>query len=68
MAKEQSGDFLPVTESVTGADANGLSLSAAAKCLGLSRRMVVYYDAGEKPIPRLVGLACRGYEAQRQAA
>lgn len=68
MAKEQSGDYLPVHEFRDWRRRNGLSLSAAAKCLGLSRRMVVYYDTGEKPIPRLVGLACRGYEAQKQAA
>lgn len=68
MAKEQTGDFFPAAEFRDWRRRNGLSLSAAAKALGLSRRMVVYYDSGEKPIPRLVGLACKGHEAQKLAA
>jgi hypothetical protein len=43
---------------------NGLSLSKAAMALGLSRRMVAYYSNGEKPVPRHVLLACRGWEAE----
>ena len=42
---------------------NHLSLSKAAECLGLSRRMVAHYRSGSKPIPKLVGLACKGWEA-----
>ena len=48
---------------------HGLTLTAAAAALGLSRRMVAYYCAGAKPIPLVVGLACIGWELrQRQAA
>lgn len=39
------------------------TLESAAKALGLSRRMMAYYERGEKPIPRHVALACKGYEA-----
>jgi hypothetical protein len=46
---------------------HGLSLSAAADALGLSRRMVAYYSNGEKPVPRAILLACRGWEADRAA-
>ena len=42
---------------------NGLSLSATARELGLSRRMVAYYSNGEKPVRRPILLACRGWEA-----
>lgn len=42
---------------------NALSLTRAAEALGLSRRMVAYYSNGEKPVPRTVLLACRGWEA-----
>lgn len=42
---------------------HGLSLSAAAEALGLSRRMIAYYSSGEKTVPRTVLLACRGWEA-----
>lgn len=48
---------------------NGLTQQAAADALGLSRRMLAYYVSGEKPVPRTVGLACRGWEVEhRQAA
>lgn len=46
----------------------GLSLSDAAEALGLSRRQVAYYASGERPVPRTALLACKGWEAQRQAA
>ena len=46
---------------------HGLSLSRAAEALGLSRRMIAYYSNGEKPVPRAVLLACRGWEADQAA-
>jgi hypothetical protein len=46
---------------------NGLSLSGTAEELGLSRRMVAYYSNGEKPVPRPILLACRGWEASHAA-
>jgi len=42
---------------------HGLSLSKTADALGLSRRMVAYYSNGEKPVPKSILLACRGWEA-----
>lgn len=45
---------------------HGLSLAAAADALGLSRRMVAYYSNGEKPVPKTVLLACRGWEASKR--
>ncbi len=46
---------------------HGLSLTKAAEALGLSRRMVAYYSNGEKPVPRPVLLACKGWEAEQAA-
>lgn len=46
---------------------HGLSLSKAAEALGLSRRMVAYYSNGEKPVPRPILLACRGWEVSYAA-
>ena len=43
----------------------GLTLEQAAVALGISRRMLIYYRDGEKPIPRSVWLACLGWEAVR---
>lgn len=44
---------------------NGLTLDEAAKALGISRRMLIYYRDGEKAIPRAIWLACLGWEAVR---
>ncbi|MGB8363364.1 MAG: DUF2442 domain-containing protein [Rhizomicrobium sp.] len=43
---------------------HGLSLTKAAEALGLSRRMVAYYSNGEKPVPRPILLACKGWEVE----
>ena len=39
------------------------TLDSAAKALGVSRRMIAYYENGERPIPRVVALATRALEA-----
>ncbi|HSO81597.1 hypothetical protein [Thiocapsa sp.] len=44
---------------------NGLTLEEGAEALGISRRMLIYYRDGEKPIPRSIWLACLGWEAVR---
>lgn len=44
---------------------NHLTLEQGAEALGISRRMLIYYRDGEKPIPRTVWLACLGWEALR---
>lgn len=46
---------------------NNLTLEQAAAALGISRRMLIYYRDGEKPVPRAVWLACLGWEAVRPA-
>jgi hypothetical protein len=46
---------------------HGLSLSGTAGALGISRRMVAYYSNGEKPVPRPILLACKGWEASHAA-
>jgi hypothetical protein len=43
---------------------HGLSLSGTAEALNLSRRMVAYYSNGEKPVPKPVLLACKGWEVE----
>ena len=46
---------------------NGLTLDSAAAVLGLSRRQIAYFSR-DKPIPRTVALACRGWESRSRAA
>ena len=51
--------------------ANGLSLSAAGEALGLSRRTVAYYSNGDRPVPKAILLACKGWDSlhpKRKAA
>lgn len=42
---------------------NGLSLAKAADALGLARRTVAYYSNGDRPVPKTVLLACKGWDA-----
>lgn len=45
---------------------HGLSLTEGAKALDLSRRQVAYYASGERPVPRYVLLALKGWELERK--
>jgi hypothetical protein len=45
---------------------HGLSLSQAAEALDLSRRQVAYYASGERPVPRYVLLALKGWEVEHE--
>jgi len=47
---------------------HGLSLSAAADALGISRRQVAYYASAEHEVPRYILLACKGWEQEQQHA
>jgi hypothetical protein len=38
------------------------TLDAAMRALGLSRRMITYYQKGERTIPRVLALATCGLE------
>ena len=66
LAREQAGDATPVTEFASWRERNGLSLTDAAMALGITRRMVSYYEAGRYLIPRMVGLACKGWEVDHR--
>ncbi len=46
---------------------HGLSLTKTADALGLSRRMVADYSNGEKPVPKPILLACKGWEVSHAA-
>src|SRR5262249_20078726 len=62
-AREQSGKWGP-ERFAAWMSLYGLSLSAAADALGLSRRMIAHYRTGSRPIPRVVALACEGLSAR----
>jgi hypothetical protein len=67
LSKEQSGDAFPTAEFNAWMERHGLSFSAAARALHLTRRTIIYYSTGAKPIPAYIGLACKGWEADHRA-
>jgi hypothetical protein len=68
LAGEQAGELMPADAFRAWRRENGLSLTAAAEVLGISRRQLAYYDSGTRPVPRTIRLATIGYEAEREAA
>jgi DNA-binding XRE family transcriptional regulator len=46
---------------------NGLSLAEAAKALGMTPRTMSAYGTGQRPVPRYIALACKGWEAEKNA-
>lgn len=59
LAQEQAGTTMSADAFKHWRERKGYTLDTAASALGLSRRMVAYYEQGEKPIPRVVALATR---------
>jgi DNA-binding XRE family transcriptional regulator len=63
LAQEQSGATMTAEAFRDWRKRHAYTLDTAATALGLSRRMVAYYEQGERPIPRVVALATRALEA-----
>lgn len=42
---------------------HGLSLAQAAQALGVTPRTISAYGSGNRPVPRYMALACKGWEA-----
>jgi DNA-binding transcriptional regulator YiaG len=62
LAQEQSGATMSSEAFRRWRGRKAYTLDTAARALGLSRRMVAYYEQGAKPIPRVVALAARALE------
>ena len=65
LAQEQTGDTLSSDAFRRWRERQAYTLDTAAAALGISRRMVAYYEQGKKPIPRVVALATRALELAR---
>ena len=63
LAREQAGITMSADAFRNWRERKAYTLDAAATALGLSRRMVAYYEQGEKPIPKVVALATRALDA-----
>jgi len=64
LAQEQAGATMTPDEFRHWRESKALTLDTAAQALGISRRMVVYYEQGNRAIPRIVALATRGLDYQ----
>ena len=62
LAQEQAGVTMSPDAFRQWRERKAYTLDTAALALGLSRRMVAYYEQGTKPIPRVVALAARALE------
>ena len=59
LAQEQSGATMTAEAFRKWRERKAYTLDDAARALGISRRMIAYYEHGKKPIPRVVALATR---------
>ena len=62
LAQEQSGTTMSPEAFRHRRERHAYTLDSAAQALGVSRRMVAYYEQRAKPIPRVVALATRALE------
>ena len=62
LAQEQAGITMSADAFKHWRERKAYTLDTAARALGLSRRMVAYYEQGAKPIPRVVALATRALD------
>jgi len=63
LLQEQSGATMTAETFRHWRERNAYTLDTAARALGISRRMVAYYEKGNRPIPRIVALATRALES-----
>lgn len=67
---EQEGKGLILTDNAfkRWRHRHGLTQDAAARALGISRRMAIYYESGKAIIPMYIGLACKGWSSLQDDA
>ena len=64
LAQEQTGVTMSPEAFKHWREGKAYTFDTAARALGLSRRMIAYYEQGSKPIPRVVALATRALESE----
>jgi hypothetical protein len=62
LAREQAGDAMTADAFRHWRERKAYRLDEAARVLGFSRRMVAYYEKGDRPIPRVVALPTRALD------
>lgn len=67
LVREQTGQTMSAAAFRRWRETHSYTLDGAARALGLSRRMIAYYEQGSKPIPRVVALATRALDLSEAA-
>ena len=67
LARYQAGESLTPEDFRSWRTRHGLSQAKAAIALGISDRMVKYYESGSHLAPKTVMLACAGYDALKSS-
>jgi DNA-binding XRE family transcriptional regulator len=62
LAQEQAVETMTLDAFRHWRERKAYTLAQAAHALGLTRRMVAYYEKGDRPIPRVVALATRAVD------
>jgi DNA-binding XRE family transcriptional regulator len=62
VAQEQAGETMTPEAFRHWRERKAYTLDEAGRALGLSRRMIAYYEKGDRPIPRVVALATRAFD------
>jgi DNA-binding transcriptional regulator YiaG len=62
LAQEQSGATMSAEAFRRWREGHAFTQETAARALGVSRRMLAYYEQGDRPVPRTVALATRGLD------
>jgi DNA-binding XRE family transcriptional regulator len=62
LAREQAKETMTPEAFRHWRERKAYTLDEAARALGLSRRMIAYYEKGNRPIPRVVALATKALE------
>jgi DNA-binding XRE family transcriptional regulator len=62
LAQEQADETMTPDAFRHWRERKAYTLDEAARALGLSRRMVAYYEKGDRPSPRVVALATRALD------
>jgi transcriptional regulator with XRE-family HTH domain len=65
LTQEQAGEAMTPDAFRHWRERKAYTLDEAARALGLSRRMVAYYENGDRPIPRVVTLVTRALDMAR---
>jgi hypothetical protein len=64
LASEQSGDAARAFDAWMMQ--HGFSATKAAEVLGMSRRNIINYRTATRPVPKVVQLACKGWELEHR--